>query len=97
MPNVSMTRNLILLSRFDKNLPRMLIASTRKPPLSSMLMMVSTHSYKIALPAFLFDSVLVATWEIITRQWKMKREALTQTKHDAIATQLTVFNNCKHK
>lgn len=55
--------NLILLSRFDKNLPKILMASTRKPPLSSMLMIVATHSYRIAFPAFLFDSVLVATCE----------------------------------
>jgi hypothetical protein len=56
-----MKQNLILLSRLDKNLPRILIASTRRPPLSSMLMIVSTHSYRIAFPAFLFDSVFVAT------------------------------------
>jgi hypothetical protein len=61
-PRYSLTKqNLMLLSRLDKNLPRILIASTRKPPLSSMLMIVSTHSYRIAFPAFLFDSVFVAT------------------------------------
>lgn len=54
-------KNLILLSRLDKNLPKILIASTRKPPLSSILIIVSTHSYRIAFPAFLFDSVFVAT------------------------------------
>jgi hypothetical protein len=44
-PRYSLTKqNLMLLSRLDKNLPRILIASTRKPPLSSMLMIVSTHS-----------------------------------------------------
>lgn len=50
-----------LLSRPDKNLPKILTASTRNPPLSSMVKIVPTHSYRIALPAFLFDSVLVAT------------------------------------
>jgi hypothetical protein len=28
-----------------------------------MPIIVSTHSYKIAFPAFLFDSVFVATWK----------------------------------
>jgi len=41
---ISKKKYLILLSLLDKNLPRILIASTRKPLLSSMLMMVSTHS-----------------------------------------------------
>jgi hypothetical protein len=41
----------------------MLIANTRKPLVASMPIMVSTHSYKIAFPAFLFDSVFVATWK----------------------------------
>lgn len=53
----------MLLSRLERNLPNILIASTRNPPLSSMLMIVSTHSYRMAFPAFLFDSVLVATQE----------------------------------
>ena len=43
-------------------LPRMLMASTRSPLSDSMAMMVCTHSYRIALPAFLEVSVLVATW-----------------------------------
>lgn len=51
----------MLLSRFDKNLPRILIASTRKPVVASIPIIVSTHSYRIAFPAFLFDSVFEAT------------------------------------
>ncbi len=51
----------ILLSRFAKKRPRMLMASTRRPPIVSMDMIVCTHSYKIALPAFLLPSVFVAT------------------------------------
>ncbi len=52
---------LILLSRFAKKRPRMLMASTRRPPIASIDMIVFTHSYKIALPAFLLPSVFVAT------------------------------------
>jgi hypothetical protein len=52
---------LILLSRFAKKRPRMLMASTRRPPMASIDMIVFTHSYKIALPAFLLPSVFVAT------------------------------------
>lgn len=51
----------MLLSRFDKNLPRILIASTRKPLVASIPIIVSTHSYRIAFPAFLFNSVFEAT------------------------------------
>lgn len=52
----------MLLSRFDKNFPRILIARTRNPPVASIPIIVSTHSYKIAFPAFLCDSVRVATY-----------------------------------
>lgn len=55
----------MLLSRFDKNLPKILIARTRRPLVASMPIIVSTHSYKMAFPAFLFDSVLVATYKKI--------------------------------
>lgn len=51
----------MLLSRFDKNLPRILIASTRRPLVASIPIIVSTHSYRIAFPAFLFNSVFEAT------------------------------------
>ena len=54
--------DLILLSRFDKNLPKILIARTRKPLVASMPIIVWTHSYRMAFPAFLFESVFVATW-----------------------------------
>lgn len=53
----------MLLSRLDKNRPKILIANTRKPLVASMPIIVSTHSYKIAFPAFLFDSVFVETWK----------------------------------
>lgn len=41
--------------------PRMLIASTLSPFSVSRVMMVCTHSYRIALPAFFAVSVLLAT------------------------------------
>ena len=43
------------------HLPRMLMANTLRPPMDSTPMMVSTHSYKMAFPAFRAPSVLVAT------------------------------------
>lgn len=50
------------MSRFDKNLPRILIASTRRPLVASIPIMVSTHSYRRAFPAFLFNTVFEATY-----------------------------------
>jgi hypothetical protein len=58
---VVLDKNLMLLSRLDKNFPKILIARTRRPPFSSMLIIVWTQSYRIAFPAFLFDSVFDAT------------------------------------
>lgn len=55
--------HLILLSGNAKNRPKMLIASTRRPPIASIAIIVCTHSYKIAWPAFLLPSVFVATCE----------------------------------
>jgi hypothetical protein len=52
---------LMLLSRFDKNFPRMLTPSTRRPESASMSRMVSTASYRMEFPTFFEDSVLVAT------------------------------------
>jgi hypothetical protein len=51
----------MLLSLLIKNRPRMLTANTRKPDSLSTFMIVCTVSYRIALPAFLLASVLVAT------------------------------------
>jgi hypothetical protein len=45
---------------FAKKRPRMLTASTRRPPIASTPMIVCTVSYRMALPAFLLPSVLVA-------------------------------------
>ena len=38
------------------------MASTRRPPMDSVPMMVCTHSYRMAFPALRVPSVLVATW-----------------------------------
>ncbi len=43
-------------------LPRMLTASTLSPFSVSRVMIVCTHSYRIALPAFFAVSVLLATF-----------------------------------
>ena len=42
-------------------LPRMLMASTLRPPMDCTPMMVCTHSYRMAFPAFRAPSVFVAT------------------------------------
>lgn len=52
---------LILLSRLERNFPRMLTPSTRRPESASMSRIVRTASYRIEFPTFLDDSVLVAT------------------------------------
>jgi hypothetical protein len=49
-----------LRTLFAKKRPRMLTASTRRPPIASTPMIVCTVSYRMALPAFLLPSVLVA-------------------------------------
>ena len=51
----------ILLSRLDKNFPRMLIAITRKPVSASISSTVNTVSYRMEFPTFFVESVLVAT------------------------------------
>lgn len=51
----------MLLSRLPKNLPRMLIAMTRRPESASISRIVRTVSYNIEFPTFLVESVLVAT------------------------------------
>ncbi len=53
---------LMLLSLLLKNFPRMLMARTRRALSDGVSMIVSTVSYKIELPTFLDDSVLVATY-----------------------------------
>lgn len=52
----------MLLSRFCKNLPKILIAKTRKALSDSIYITVWTHSYRIAFPALRELSVFVATW-----------------------------------
>jgi hypothetical protein len=52
---------LMLLSRFDRNFPRMLTPSTRSPESASMSRIVSTASYRIEFPTFFDESVFVAT------------------------------------
>ena len=51
----------ILLSRLLRNLPRILIAITRRPLSASISNTVSTVSYRIELPTFFVESVFVAT------------------------------------
>lgn len=55
---------LILLSRFVKNFPRMLIAITLKPLSASISRTVNTVSYSIEFPTFFVESVFVATYII---------------------------------
>ncbi len=52
----------MLLSRLLKNLPKMLIAMTRSPLSASISRTVMTVSYRMELPTFFEESVLVATW-----------------------------------
>ena len=49
----------MLLSRFNKKRPRMFTANTRRPESLSMPMMVCTHSYRMAFPAFFDVSVVL--------------------------------------
>jgi len=63
----SMTKNqifvdLMLLSLFVKNLPKILMANTRRPLSDLISMIVKTVSYNIEFPTFLADSVFVATY-----------------------------------
>lgn len=51
----------MLLSRLVKNFPKILIAITRNPESASISSTVKTVSYRIELPTFLDESVLVAT------------------------------------
>lgn len=51
----------MLLSLLVRNLPSMLTPRTRRPESASMSRMVSTASYRIELPTFFDESVLVAT------------------------------------
>lgn len=51
----------ILLSRLLRNLPRMLMAMTRRPLSASISNTVRTVSYRIEFPTFFVESVLVAT------------------------------------
>ena len=86
---------LILLSLLLKNFPRMLIAMTRRPPSASISRTVKTVSYKIELPTFLVESVLVATWArmsfIVSLAWgspfpriRRRRRILTWRKGSVI-------------
>mmetsp|Transcript_29970 Transcript_29970/g.47225 ORF Transcript_29970/g.47225 Transcript_29970/m.47225 type:complete len:200 (+) Transcript_29970:684-1283(+) len=52
----------MLLSRFCRKRPRMFTASMRRPASASVRRIVCTHSYRMALPAFLAVSVCVAVW-----------------------------------
>ena len=45
--------------------PRILMASTLSPASVSSVMIVCTHSYNIAFPAFFAVSVLLATYGLI--------------------------------
>lgn len=56
--------HLMLLSLFPKNLPRILIAMTRRPLSDSISKIVKTVSYRIEFPTFLDESVFVATYKI---------------------------------
>lgn len=51
----------MFLSGLRRKRPRMLIASTRNPLSALIFMIVRAHSYRIAFPTFLADSVFVAT------------------------------------
>lgn len=51
----------MLLSRLLRNLPRMLMAMTRRPLSASISRTVITVSYKMELPTFFVESVFVAT------------------------------------
>lgn len=51
----------MLLSRLLRNLPRMLMAMTRSPLSASISRTVMTVSYRMELPTFFVESVLVAT------------------------------------
>lgn len=51
----------MLLSLLLRNLPRILMAITRRPVSASISRTVRTVSYKIELPTFFDESVLVAT------------------------------------
>jgi hypothetical protein len=53
----------MFLSGLRRKRPRMLIASTRRPLSARIFMIVRAHSYRIALPTFFADSVLVATYK----------------------------------
>mmetsp|Transcript_4732 Transcript_4732/g.9633 ORF Transcript_4732/g.9633 Transcript_4732/m.9633 type:complete len:249 (-) Transcript_4732:520-1266(-) len=59
----------MLLSRLERKRPRMLMASTRRPPMLSTPMMVCTHSYRIEFPAFLLPSTFVATCARMSAIW----------------------------
>mmetsp|Transcript_39471 Transcript_39471/g.130653 ORF Transcript_39471/g.130653 Transcript_39471/m.130653 type:complete len:276 (-) Transcript_39471:331-1158(-) len=59
----------MLLSRLMRKRPRMLTARTRRPDSTSIAIMVRTHSYRIALPAFFADSVFVATCARMSFIW----------------------------
>lgn len=55
--------HLMLLSLLLRNFPRILMARTRRALSEGVSMIVRTVSYKMELPTFLDDSVLVATYE----------------------------------
>ena len=59
----------MLLSRLDKNFPRMLMAISRNPVSASISRTVGTVSYKIELPTFLAESVLVAISSSMNVGW----------------------------
>ena len=58
---------------FPRKRPRMLTASTRRPPMASTAMMVCTHSYRMALPALRLPSMPVATCADVIAPFKSLR------------------------
>ena len=88
-------------SALSAHRPRMLMASTRRPPRLSMPMIVCTHSYKIAFPALRVPSCPVAT--CTPRQGPFRQAPPgyvimpSCTKHhcDAACTAHRHFNLCK--
>ena len=71
----------MLLSRLLKNLPRILIAITRKPLSASISSTVMTVSYRMEFPTFLDESVFVATCMGIERLVKIHGATSTRRTH----------------
>lgn len=57
----------------------MLMASTLRPFSVSSVMIVWTHSYRMAFPAFFAVSVLLATCQLIKEKRSVEKDKRTQT------------------